>query len=165
MTAPTFHDPAAAAFAEFLGLALDRYEAVVADCPVETLNWRPPAPETNSMFVLCVHAMGHLTQGVLGVLAGGPQERDRDAEFVAVATGQGLPTGWAKTREAMTGALADLTSADLARTCHPIQREPMTGYQMLAMMQRHTSIHEGHIELTRDLAVAAREETGVGGRK
>lgn len=155
MTDPTFADPTVAAFAQFLGRSLDQYERVLTDCSLAELNWRPPAPETNSVYIIGVHAMGHLRQGVLGVLGGGSEARDRDAEFRAVATSTGLPPAWIETREAMQAVLHALPTEALARGYEPMHRGPMTGYEMLAMMLRHTAIHEGHIELTRDLSRAA----------
>jgi hypothetical protein len=155
MTGSAFADPTVAAFARFLGRSLDQYERVLIDCSLAELNWRPPAPETNSVYIIAVHAMGHLRQGVLGVLGGGSEERDRDAEFRAVATRAGLPPAWAETRDAMQLVLSALPTEALARGYEPRHRGPMTGYELLAMMLRHTAIHEGHIELTRDLARAA----------
>ena len=79
-----FRTPIIGEFWNNLERSLDRLEEVMADCSIEELNWRPPAPETNSIYILGVHALGHLRQGILGVLGGGSQERDRDAEFRAV---------------------------------------------------------------------------------
>ena len=155
MSDSTFADLAAAAFALFLDRALDQYERVLADCSIDELNWRPPAPETNSPYVIAVHAMGHLRQGVMSVLGGHPDIRERDAEFRAVAERAGLPPDWAETRIAMLEVLRQLPTTTLAQGYEPINRGPITGYELLEMMLRHTGIHEGHIELTRDLAKAA----------
>lgn len=147
--------------------SLDRIEEVVADCTIEELNWRPPAPETNSIYVIAVHALGHLRQGVMGVLGGGSQERDRDAEFGAVATSTNVPIPeWNDTRQQMKTVLQQLGPDVLDRVYAPINRSPQTGMSLLLLMTRHTALHEGHAELTRDLAKAATSrndlQNGVG---
>lgn len=147
------------AFWENLRTSLDRIEDVVADCDIAELNWRPPAPETNSLYVLAVHSLGHLRQGIVGVLGGGSQERDRAAEFVAVATEANVPVpGWAETRAEMEATLRVIPSEALERVYEPINRAPMTGLALVMLMTRHTALHEGHAELARDLVKAA----GVG---
>lgn len=136
--------------------SLDRIESVVADCSIEELNWRPPAPETNSIYVIAVHALGHLRQGIVGVLGDGSQERDRDAEFRAVATPENVPIpGWETTRQEMADVLRRLEPDVLDCVYSPLHRGPMTGMALMLLMTRHTALHEGHAELTRDLARAA----------
>ncbi len=152
----TFQTPAIEAFWNNLCDSLDRIEEVVAGCGIDQLNWRPPAPETNSIYVLAVHSLGHLRQGIVGVLGEGSQERDRDAEFRAVATSTNVPIpDWAETRQLLEDTLARLTPDVLDRVYEPINRAPMTGLALLMLMTRHTALHEGHAELTRDLAKAA----------
>ena len=139
-----------------LSASLDRLESVMADCSIEELNWRPPAPETNSIQVLGVHSLGHLRQGIVGVLGEGLQERDRESEFRAVATVDTVPIpDWKTTRQEMQAVLQLLEPDVLSRVYTSINRSPMTGMEMLLMMIRHTALHEGHAELTRDLAKAA----------
>src|SRR5262249_2140129 len=47
------------------------------------LNWRPPAPGTNSLYVLAYHTLANAGENVLGVLCGQLVERNRSSEFVA----------------------------------------------------------------------------------
>ncbi len=139
-----------------LETSLDRIESVMADCPIAELNWKPPAPETNSVYVIAVHALGHLRQGILGVLAEGSQARDRDAEFRAVATPENVPIpDWDTTRQQMRETLLALGPDVLDRVHAPVNRPQMTGMALMLLMTRHTALHEGHAELTRDLARAA----------
>lgn len=152
----SFQSPAIEAFWNNLSTSLDRIEEVVADCSIEQLNWRPPAPETNSIYAIAVHSLGHLRQGIVGVLGEGSQERDRKAEFRAVATPENVPIpDWDETRRLMESTLARLTPEVLERVYEPINRAPMTGLALMLLMTRHTALHEGHAELTRDLAKAA----------
>jgi hypothetical protein len=156
LDASTFQTQIIGEFWARLATSLDRIESVMADCTIEELNWRPPAPDTNSIYVIGVHALGHLRQCIIGVLGEGSQERDRDAEFRAVATPGNVPVpGWDATRHEMVAVLQGLGPEVLDRVYEPLYREPMTGMDLLFMMVRHTALHEGHAELTRDLARAA----------
>ena len=156
MNADAFRSQVIGEFWSNLETSLDRLEAVMADCSIDELNWRPPAPDTNSMYVLGVHSLGHLRQGILGVLGEGSQERDRDAEFRAVATPDTVPIpDWGPTRVAMQEVLRGLGPEVLDRVFSPEHRAPMTGMALMLLMTRHTALHEGHAELTRDLAKAA----------
>jgi hypothetical protein len=156
MNADAFRTQIIGEFWTNLSKSLDRIESVMADCSIDELNWRPPAPETNSIYVLGVHSLGHLRQGIVGVLGEGSQERDRDAEFRAVATPNNVPIpDWTATRQEMLDVLQRLGPDVLDRVyVHP-NRGPMTGMALLLFMTRHTALHEGHAELTRDLAKAA----------
>jgi len=59
------------------------------------LNWRPPAPQANSLYVLATHTLANAQQNILGVLCGQAVERDREAEFaVAGSTASALIEQW-----------------------------------------------------------------------
>lgn len=58
---------------------------IVAGRDADALNWKP-GPETNSLAVLVIHLLGAEHSCVTTAL-GSPIERDRDAEFLAVASG------------------------------------------------------------------------------
>jgi hypothetical protein len=151
-----FRTPVIGEFWANLGASLDRIDSVIASCSIEELNWRPPAPDTNSIYVLGVHSLGHLRQGIVGVLGEGSQERDRDAEFQAVATPENVPIPeWTTTRLEMRDVLQGLGPDVLDRVYDHPNRGPVTGMALLLFMTRHTALHEGHAELTRDLAKVA----------
>ena len=151
-----FRTPIIGEFWANLETSLDRIESVMADCSIEELNWKPPALETNSVYVIAVHALGHLRQGIIGVLGEGSQERDRDAEFRAVAIPDNVPIlDWETTRQEMSSVLRSLGPEVLDCVYAPLHRVPMTGMALMLLMTRHTALHEGHAELTRDLAKAA----------
>lgn len=140
----------------YIERTLGRMLAVVDGCSVEQLNWRPPAPETNSIFALATHTFGNARMNTLGVLCGQPIERDRDGEFRAVATDANatFPEGTA-IRDELAAAMGGLRDDALDRLCtHPV-RGKVTGREVLMLMARHAAEHVGHAELTRDLAVAA----------
>src|SRR3989304_5771554 len=62
---------------------------LIAELPLEALNWRPIEGEddhvTNSLAVLTAHLAGAEHFWIAEVIGGRPATRDRDAEFVTVA--------------------------------------------------------------------------------
>jgi hypothetical protein len=140
----------------YIERTLARMMAVVEGCSVEQLNWRPPAPETNSIFALATHTLGNARMNTLGVFCGQPIKRDRDAEFQAVATDANASLlEWPAIRDELAAAVGALNDDAMDRVCtHPVRGE-VTGREVLMLLARHAAEHVGHAELTRDLAVAA----------
>ena len=52
--------------------AIERILACLDGLDAEGLNWRPPAPETNSLYVLAFHSMGSAEAAIIGELGGDP---------------------------------------------------------------------------------------------
>lgn len=135
---------------------LERMMTVVHGCSIEQLNWRPPAPETNSVYILAIHTLANARMNTLQVLCGRDIERDRDAEFRAVAneTNAAIPE-WPAIRDELRAAVAALPGDAMDRVCsHPVGGE-VTGREVVMLLARHAAEHVGHAELTRDLASAA----------
>jgi len=145
-----------AVFWTYIERTLERMMAVVHECTVDELNWRPPAPDANSIHALATHTFANARVNVIQVLCGRPFDRDRDAEFRSVATPDNAAVpGWPALRDELAAALAPLTAADLDRPCaHPARGE-VTGREVLIILARHAAEHVGQAELTRDLAKAA----------
>lgn len=116
------------------------------------INWKPDAPETNSIYVLATHTMGNVRQNTLAVLGGQEDQRDRDAEFVASGdSAADLQRQWAELKPQVEDTLGRLGVADLERVhAHP-RRGTITGQQVLMLMATHAAEHAGQAELTRDL--------------
>lgn len=116
------------------------------------INWKPDAPDTNSIYVLATHTMGNVRQNTLAVLGGGEDQRDRDAEFVASGdSAADLQRQWAELKPQVQETLGRLGEADLTRVhAHP-RRGTITGHQVLMLMATHAAEHAGQAELTRDL--------------
>ena len=130
--------------------------AVVHDCTVEELNWRPPAPEANTIYALATHTLANARVNVIQVLCGQAIDRDRDAEFRSVATADNATIpAWPALRDELAAALAPLTDADMDRTCQHPARGEVTGREVLIILARHAAEHVGQAELTRDLAKAS----------
>ncbi len=85
------------------------------------INWKPDAPETNSIYVLATHTMGNVRQNTLAILGGEEDRRDRDAEFVASGdSAADLQRQWAELKPQVQQTLGRLGEEDLARVhSHP----------------------------------------------
>jgi uncharacterized damage-inducible protein DinB len=117
----------------------------------DALNWRPPAPQTNSIFVLATHIAGTAAFWVQQLIGGVDIGRSRDAEFVASGPdlaewGQRLADMRAKNDTVLRG----LSDADLSRSIKTFAGERPMRWGILHIID-HTSRHIGHIELTRQL--------------
>lgn len=150
-----FNSSEIAAFWGTISSTLDRFAGVVAGCTVEELNWRPPAPDTNSIYVLAVHTLANARQNLLSVLCGHDDRRNRDEEFVQAADEENanLPW-WPGLRAELERSLAALDAAQLDRIVKHPQRGPISGREVLLLVTRHAGEHVGQAELTRDLARA-----------
>ncbi len=135
---------------------LDGLVALVAGRDAAELNWRPPAPDANSLYVLATHTIANARQGLLVVLCGHADDRDRDAEFRAGGdSGEPLEHRWHELRAEMLDCLAALPPARLDETLvHPRQGE-LTGRETILLVATHAAEHLGQAELTRDLLAAS----------
>ena len=138
--------------------SLDSMLKVLEGLDEEQLNWRPPAPNTNSLYALATHTLGNAEENILGILAGQPVQRDRDGEFVASgASAQALQERWSALRPRLEQALTSLPPGALDRDDyqHP-RRGTISGHEALLIVARHAAEHTGQVELTRDLLLARR---------
>jgi len=145
-------------YTEELKHLLDRLVQSLEGLTGEQLNWRPPAPETNSIFVIATHTMGNLEAWVLGIVCAQPIERDRPAEFAS--SGQDAAPLVARARE-----LGRRFEEALATLSEPLDamREPQQQHWGIGQTRpvsiregfmhtiEHAAIHLGEIGVTRDL--------------
>ena len=126
------------------------------------LNWRPPAPDANSCYVIATHVLGNLEAWVLGIACGRPIERDRPAEFAAA--GPTVAPIAARAQE-LAGeferALSELPTGALDEQRQPPKTlwgvgtpAPRTTREALMETIEHAAVHIGQIQITRDLARA-----------
>jgi len=122
----------------------------------ELANERPPGPHTNSVAAIIVHCCAVAEFWLGHVALGRPTTRDRDAEFVAVAT-------VAELREWVSGAIAqaadDLDAiarhgalANEARAFHTAADG--TDTDLILHVVKDLFQHLGHAELTADVLLA-----------
>src|SRR3954454_10337579 len=90
----------------FISSSLDRLVACLDGLSADDLNWRPPAPEANSLYALAVHTLGNAEENILETLAGQVVGRDREAEFTAQgASSEVVAARWRALRERLARAL------------------------------------------------------------
>lgn len=154
-------DPAenleAQSYSRYICSSLQRIMDCLDGLSADELNWRPPAPGANSLYVLAVHTLANAEENILGTLRGQAVMRDRATEFASVATSaDSLREHWSGLERRLRSALARLPREDLDRErIHP-RRGSLTGRDILIVTARHAAEHMGQAELTRDLLMAAR---------
>jgi hypothetical protein len=142
----------------------DRLERVVATLDgltADQLNYHVPVDGGNSAYVLAAHTLGNARAWVLGIACGRDIGRDRLAEFRASGSDtSALRAMLASLQREMSEALATLTPADLDRRLVPPkglwgENQPGEISVRDAVLQviEHASLHLGHLQLTRDLAL------------
>ncbi len=127
------------------------------------LNWRPPAPDANSLYVIATHVLGNAEAWVLGIICGQPVHRDRDAEFRARGADASVLTSRAcHLSEAFAEALHSLPASALEEMRRPAPpllgigpAEELTVREALMRVLVHLLMHVGQMQITHDLAVAA----------
>ena len=146
----------ASIFGRYLCESIERLLGCLDGLAPDQLDWQPPAPEANSLYVLAVHTMANAEEVVVFVLGGQPNQRNREAEFLAQATsGAALDERWHFLHAQITGTLAGLPNSALnAPVDHP-RRGRISGREVLILACRHAAEHAGQAELTRDLLRAA----------
>ena len=141
---------------------LDRLCQSVDGLSEAQLNWKPPAPEANSIYVIATHVLGNAEAWVLGIACGQPIERDRPAEFRAagpdatpiVARARDLTRRIEKALAALDETKVGELREAPAQLFGAGQPRSVTVREALMHVVEHASIHLGQIDITRDLALA-----------
>ena len=128
---------------------------LIADLPVEALNWRPigTAEEhtTNSLAVLAAHIAGAEHYWIGEVVGARPATRDRDAEFATEATSAaGLVRLLEKVGVETKAVFLTLTAAELGGVRQARGRRVPVRWCILHVID-HTALHLGHMQLTYQL--------------
>lgn len=139
-------------FWRYIASSLDRLVGCLDGLSEAHLNWRPAAPDTNSLYALATHTLGNAEENLLQTLLGQPVGRDRDGEFAARGdSARAMAARWSALRAEIGSRLAKLPADALdAPYAHP-RRGPLTGRELLLVVARHAAEHLGQAELTRDL--------------
>ncbi len=153
-----------ALYATELKHLLDRLCAAIEGLDEAQLNWRPPLPDANSVYVIATHVLGNAEAWVLGIACGLPVERDRPAEFAAA--GAETASLVARARELsrrIEEALSALPPKALDEPREPSPSlwgegtpRPVTVGEALMHVVEHAATHLGQIDITRDLVLAGR---------
>ena len=161
MRYPARVNPEIATYAASIRTRLERVVACLDGLSEAQLNWRPTVDEGNSAYALAAHTLGNARAWVLGIACGRDVGRDRPGEFAA--TGQSaarLRDDLARLTAEITEALAALDPARLDHRFVPpqvlrggTQTHEISVRDALMQVIEHASLHLGHIQLTRDLAL------------
>lgn len=123
----------------------------VEGLPIEALDWVPGA-EINSLGVLVIHLTG-AERYWIGLAVNEPLERDREAEFRAKGLNiKQLTARVVSADEYNRDALSrlSLTDLDIMRSSPRNNKTFTVGWCLMHALE-HTSLHTGHITLTRQL--------------
>lgn len=128
---------------------------IVADLPVEALNWRPVAGAedhaTNSLAVLAAHVAGAEHHWISEMVGQQPATRHRPTEFVTTAVSASeLVAKLTATGEETRQIMSQLT-ADSLNQPHTIHDHTFTGRWCILHVIEHTALHLGHMQLTAQL--------------
>jgi uncharacterized damage-inducible protein DinB len=122
------------------------------------LNRPLELPESNTAMVLATHLIGSAEYWVLELAGGRDVQRNRRSEFRATGTGAELAERYERWLTAMQELLSTLPDERLDQpvsvpaSYHPtLDEEPMTVRDVLLHAIEHSALHQGHLELTRQL--------------
>jgi len=142
-------------YEQFLG-CLDRLHGEIAQAvdglPAEALDWSP-GPDMNSLGVLMAHVAGSEKHWLGDIIAGETTDRDREAEFRSRGREvSGLKAGLDEMLAYGRSIVARLSPDDLTanRKAYADGRTMAVGECLLHVL-RHTALHAGHMQITRQL--------------
>ncbi len=135
--------------------ALEQLEGL----PEEALNRKLPLPETNSLYALATHLAGAGEFWSVAMVGGRDIARHRESEFAATGTLAALRERYEKWLTAMhedldaypdekMGQLVTLTGRTRPAW---MDSDQLTARESLLHALEHTTLHLGHIQLTRQL--------------
>src|SRR5687768_9667384 len=142
----------AASFQRFIFGTIDALVGSLEGLSEAQLNWRPAAPDTNSLYAIVAHVLGNAEENVLQTVCGQPVRRSRAAELAAHGvTWEPVRDRWRHLRARMEAALGALPAGELDRVRSHPRRGPLTGREVLIVVARHAAEHWGEAQLTRSL--------------
>ena len=129
----------------------------IAALEPDALNWKPPAADTNSIYVLATHVAGSERFWIQQVVGGTDIMRDRPSEFVASGTDSvSLRRTIEEVGRQSESLLRSLAEADLRGMRGSPPDEHSVQWCILHVIE-HLSRHVGHVELTRQLWEASQQ--------
>jgi uncharacterized damage-inducible protein DinB len=129
--------------------------------PTEALDWRPTKGQgdlaTNSMVSIAIHLAGSETFWMKEIIGGRPIHRDREAEFIARGFGESeLQAKLDAAGKVTVEFLSSLSPAQLDESRTFRDRKVTVRWAVLHVIE-HMATHLGHIQLTRQLWMAQKE--------
>jgi uncharacterized damage-inducible protein DinB len=125
----------------------------LAGLPPSALDWTPPEAGLNSFSVLVIHLTGAQRYWIGDVVAREASGRDREAEFqVHGLAPEALTARLDNSLAYARGVLEKLTLPDLETPrISPRNGREVTVAWALTHALKHTALHVGHIQITRQL--------------
>lgn len=130
----------------------------LAGLPEEMLNRSMPLPEANSLFALATHLVGAGEFWVLALAGGRTIQRDRPAEFRATGSLDQLKDRYTRWLAAVHEVLDQMPAPRLDELAEPpaayrgsLGDTPLTVRDCLLHSVEHSALHQGHIEITKQL--------------
>ncbi|MFN8473479.1 MAG: DUF664 domain-containing protein [Anaerolineae bacterium] len=121
----------------------------------EALNWCPPFPDSNSMYVLAIHTAAAAEWWIVSCAASQPVQRDRSAEFQSQGDLASVKAWYADKLAAVRQAAATVSDADLSvmRSYTRLTGRSETNTVAYCFLHaiEHAAEHLGHIQITRQL--------------
>ncbi len=152
---PDAPDPILQAARAILRTCRDDMRTSIEGLPPEAINWKPPAPDTNSIAVLTHHSIFSTRQWFSVAVDEPPPERDRDAEFKVEYDGaDSLIEMLEKTAEECLALVSKDRTVDWSAVRNhwdPAQDVQLSAAWALLHALEHLREHIGHISLTRQL--------------
>jgi hypothetical protein len=143
----------------FINRALDEMTQIVSELGDELVNRRPALPNANSPYQILTHCLGVIEFWVGHLVAGRPNQRDREAEFHATGTVNELVARCAPARQRLR---EDIDAAKLAEPVRGVPRRDwipqdqiLTQEMVLFHVLEELCQHHGQMELTRDVLRAS----------
>ena len=142
-------------FRRFIFSTIDQLIGALDGLDEKGLNWRPPAPETNSLYGIAMHVLGNAEENLLATLCGQPFKRNRPGEFAARGkSANDASAEWMVLRDRIDRAFAELPPDALDRERRHPRRGAVTGREVLQVVSRHAAEHWGEAQLTKNLLKA-----------
>jgi uncharacterized damage-inducible protein DinB len=142
-------------FTNYLNTLLELHaeiRAAVKGLPQNALNWIPGA-NMNSLHVLVIHLIGAERYWIGDVIVGEPSGRDRESEFMVQGLSEyELVQKLGEIENYIEKALEPLVLQDLdEQRISPRNGRAVTLGWALCHALKHTALHVGHIQITRQL--------------
>jgi hypothetical protein len=79
-------------FQHYIFGTIDSIVGALEGLSAEELNWRPAAPDTNSLYAIATHVLGNAEENLVGRLCGQPHGRHYAGEWPAAADPSPTPS-------------------------------------------------------------------------
>jgi len=140
-------------FLFYVGTALDGMVEIVTGLGDDLANMRPDLPDANSPYAILAHCLGVMEYWGGHVVAGRPDERDRDAEFRAAGTVADLVERVHQARGQFAIDVAGAEPSAPPRNSPASYPDLATSSQGAVLLHVYEELaqHRGQMEITRDI--------------